>query len=107
MALLTVTPGLGPRYLIWPLPIAIAAGEATPFYSVAATAYMLASYLPLFAAEALRQPFVSGLSWLVIAAMCHMLWLAFQRTSRSTRRLARRGSDGRGSLALPEIGKDS
>lgn len=81
-------PGLGPQYLIWPLPIAIAAGEATSFHRVAATAYMLASYLPLFAAEALRQPFVSGLSWLVIAAMCQMLWLAFQRTRRRARELA-------------------
>ena len=36
MALLTITPGLGPHYLIWPLPIATAAGEATSFYSVAA-----------------------------------------------------------------------
>lgn len=88
MALLTVTPGLGPQYLIWPLPMAIAAGEATSFYSVAATGYMLASYLPLFTAGGVRQPFVSGLSWLVIAAMCQMLWLAFQRTRRSTRELA-------------------
>ena len=46
MALLTVTPGLGPQYLIWPLPMAIAAGEATSFYSVAATGYMLASTFP-------------------------------------------------------------
>jgi hypothetical protein len=88
MALLTITPGLGPHYLIWPLPIATAAGEATSFYSVAARAYMLASYLPLFAAAALRQPFVSGLSWLVIAAMCQMLWLARQRTRLSTQDLA-------------------
>jgi hypothetical protein len=87
MALLTVTPGFGPQYLIWPLPMAIAAGEATSFYSVAATAYMVVFYLPLFAGEAMLQPFVSGLSWLVIAAMCQMLWLAFQRTRRSTRQL--------------------
>lgn len=48
MAMLMVTAGFGPQYLLWPLPTAIAAGEATSFYTVAATAFMLALYLPLF-----------------------------------------------------------
>jgi hypothetical protein len=73
VATLVVSAGFGPQYLLWPVPFLIANDERRAFFTVSATALALVSYLPLFPGEVGRQPFVTGLSWVVIAAIVTML----------------------------------
>jgi hypothetical protein len=75
MASLVLSAGLGPQYLAWPVPMLTANGERQFAYSAASTVYMLVFYLTFTEAD-LYLHFISGLSFMVIAAMLQLLWRA-------------------------------
>jgi hypothetical protein len=88
LATLSVAAGFGPQYLVWPVPFLTASDEPQFAYAAGATMYALAFYVPLRSGQPLNQGFLSGLSWLIIAAMVSMLWAAGKQEHE--RRLAQR-----------------
>jgi hypothetical protein len=76
-AFLVATSGFGIQYLLWPLPLMFAvAGVARLAYLASATAWAGVAYLSQWPAV-LKQGFLAGLSWLVIATLVWVIWEAY------------------------------
>lgn len=83
-AVLSVTAGFGPQYLMWPLPLMFAvAGIPRLAYVGTASAWAGISYLSHWTASK-ELGFLAGLSWLVIATLVWTIWDAYANPNRPT-----------------------